>query len=144
MAEALTEKMQPPAPLVALTDDEQMFRDNVRQFADEKVRPLVRKMDEEQVFDKDLIREFFELGLIGIEIPEQYGGGSGTFFEAILAVEEISRVDASAGVPCANPALSVTIAICSALVSAAALQRSPDRFDTDRHRHRRACLVARL
>src|SRR5437588_1186180 len=98
MAEALTEKMQPPAPLVALTDDEQMFRDNVKQFADEKVRPLVRKMDEEQVFDKDLIRQFFALGLMGIEIPEQYGGGSGTFFEAILAVEEISRVDASAGV----------------------------------------------
>ena len=85
MAEALTEKMQPPAPLVALTDDEQMFRDNVRQFADEKVRPLVRKMDEEQVLDRDLIRQFFDLGLMGIEIPEQYGGGSGTFFEAILA-----------------------------------------------------------
>src|SRR5437588_12085003 len=92
------DKAHAPAPLVALTDDEQLFRDNIKQFADEKVRPLVREMDEAQVFDKDLIRQFFELGLMGIEIPEQYGGGSGTFFEAILAVEEISRVDASAGV----------------------------------------------
>src|SRR3954463_9922238 len=100
MAETAFEKdkAQPPAPLVALTDDEQLFRDNIRQFADEKVRPLVREMDEAQVFDKDLIRQFFELGLMGIEIPEQFGGGGGTFFEAILAVEEISRVDASAGV----------------------------------------------
>src|SRR5438309_5523841 len=75
-----------------------MFRDNIKQFADEKVRPLVREMNEKQVFDSGLIAEFFQLGLMGIEIPEQFGGGNGTFFEAILAVEEISRVDASAGV----------------------------------------------
>src|SRR5438874_6460359 len=98
MAETTLQRPAAPAPLVALTEDEVLFRDNIRQFADEKVRPLVRKMDEEQVFDKGLIRQFFELGLMGIEIPQQYGGGSGTFFEAILAVEEISRVDASAGV----------------------------------------------
>src|ERR1700716_716563 len=98
MPEATLEKTLPPAPLVALTEDEQMFRDNIKQFADEKVRPLVREMDEKQVFDADLIQQFFQLGLMGIEIPEQYGGGSGRFFEAILAVEEISRVDASAGV----------------------------------------------
>ena len=55
-------------------------------------------MDEKGVFDKDLIQQFFQLGLMGIEIPEQYGGGGGKFFEAILAVEELSRVDASAGV----------------------------------------------
>src|SRR3954465_4771289 len=98
MPEATLEKTQHPAPLVALTEDEQMFRDNIKQFADDKVRPLVREMDEKQVFDHDLIQQFFQLGLMGIEIPEQYGGGNGTFFEAILAVEEISRVDASAGV----------------------------------------------
>ena len=98
MVEAVSDKMQPPAPLVALTDDEQLFRDNVKQFADDKVRPLVREMDEAQAFDPGLIRQFFELGLMSIEIPQQYGGGSGSFFEAILAVEEISRVDASAGV----------------------------------------------
>jgi len=87
-----------PAPLTTLTDDEILFRDNIRQFADEKVRPLVKEMDEKGVFDKDLIHEFFQLGLMGIEVPEQYGGSGAKFFEAILAVEEMSRVDASAGV----------------------------------------------
>jgi alkylation response protein AidB-like acyl-CoA dehydrogenase len=97
-AEALTQKPATPPPLVALTDDEVLFRDNVRQFAEEKIRPLVKKMDEESVFEKHLIDQFFQLGLMGIEVPEQYGGSAGSFFEAILAVEEISRVDASAGV----------------------------------------------
>src|SRR5438477_12048347 len=98
MAETTLQRPAAPAPLVALIEDEVLFRDNIRQFAEDKVRPLVREMDEKGVFDKDLIRQFFELGLMGIEIPEQYGGGAGTFFEAILAVEEFSRVDASAGV----------------------------------------------
>ena len=84
--------------LTTLSEDEQLFRDSVRQFAEEKIRPLVRKMDEEQVFDKDLLRQFFELGLMGVEIPVEYGGSGGTFFEAVLAVEELSRVDPSAGV----------------------------------------------
>ncbi len=98
MAETLTQKPTPPAPLVALTEDEVLFRDTIRQFADDKVRPLAREMDEKGVFDPGLIRQFFELGLMGIEIPAELGGGGGTFFEAILAVEELSRVDASAGV----------------------------------------------
>src|SRR5213594_4095111 len=87
-----------PAPLMSFTEDEILFRDNVRQFAEDKVRPLVKEMDEKGVFDHGLIDEFFHLGLMGIEIPEQYRGGCGKFFEAILAVEEMSRVDASAGV----------------------------------------------
>jgi alkylation response protein AidB-like acyl-CoA dehydrogenase len=86
------------SPLTSFTEDEIMFRDNIRQFADEKVRPLVKEMDEKGVFDQGLIGQFFQLGLMGIEIPEQYGGGGGKFFEAIIAVEEMSRVDASAGV----------------------------------------------
>jgi len=96
----MPETMSKPAapPLMAFSEDEILFRDNVRQFAEERVRPLVREMDEKGVFDHGLIRQFFELGLMGIEVPEQYGGGAGTFFEAILAVEEMSRVDASAGV----------------------------------------------
>src|SRR6202167_3281510 len=98
MSEATAQHVAPPAPLVALTDDEMLFRDTVRQFADESVRPHVKKMDEEGVFEKSLIDQFFELGVMGIEVPEQYGGGAGTFFEAILAVEELSRVDPSAGV----------------------------------------------
>jgi alkylation response protein AidB-like acyl-CoA dehydrogenase len=87
-----------PNPLTAFTEDEILFRDNIRRFADEKLRPLVKEMDEKGVFDKELIEQFFQLGLMGIEIPEQFGGGGGRFFEAILAVEEMSRVDASAGV----------------------------------------------
>lgn len=85
-------------PLTALSDDEALFRENVRQFAEEKVRPLAKEMDEKGVFDKSLIEQFFRLGLMGIEVPEQFGGAGGKFFEAILAVEELSRADASAGV----------------------------------------------
>ena len=86
------------SPLTTLSDDENLFRDNVRQFAEEKIRPLVKEMDEKGVFDHGLIEQVFQLGLMGIEVPEQYGGAGGRFFEAILAVEELSRVDASAGV----------------------------------------------
>jgi butyryl-CoA dehydrogenase/short/branched chain acyl-CoA dehydrogenase len=87
-----------PQPLTALNEDELMFRDSVRQFAQEAIGPKVREMDEHGKFDPEIIQQFFQLGLMGIEIPEQYGGGGGTFFEAILAVEELSRVDPSAGV----------------------------------------------
>ena len=87
-----------PSPLTTLSEDEILFRDNVRQFAEERVRPRAKEMDEKGVFDRELIHQFFQLGLMGIEIPEQYGGGSGKFFEAIVAVEELSRADASAGV----------------------------------------------
>ena len=98
MPEATVQHVPPTPPLVALSEDEILFRDNIRQFADENIRPLSREMDEKGVFDHGLIEQFFQLGLMGIEIPEQFGGGAGTFFEAILAVEELSRVDASAGV----------------------------------------------
>jgi butyryl-CoA dehydrogenase/short/branched chain acyl-CoA dehydrogenase len=98
MSHALAASSAAPQPLVALTDDEILFRDNVRQFADETIRPKVREMDEKGVFDPAVIQQFFHLGLMGIEIPEQYGGAGGTFFESILAVEEVSSVDPSAGV----------------------------------------------
>ncbi len=98
MSEVTTSEKAAPPPLVVLTDDELLFRDNIRHFAEEKIRPRVREMDEKGVFDRDLIEQFFQLGLMGIEVPQEFGGGSGSFFEAILAVEEFSRVDASAGV----------------------------------------------
>ena len=98
MSEATLQKAAAPAPLVALTEDEILFRDNIRQFAEQSLHPHVKEMDEKGVFERSLIDQFFQLGLMGIETPEQYGGGGGTFFEAILAVEELSRVDASAGV----------------------------------------------
>jgi alkylation response protein AidB-like acyl-CoA dehydrogenase len=98
MAEVLTPTAPAPAPLVALTEDEVLFRDSVRHFADESIRGKVREMDEKGVFDQGLIDQFFQLGLMGIEIPEHFGGAGGRFFESIIAVEEISRVDPSAGV----------------------------------------------
>ena len=85
-------------PLTALSDDEKMFQNTVRKFARERVRPYVREMDEAAHFRKEIIHEFFEMGLMGIEIPEEFGGQGGTFFQAILAVEELSAVDPSAGV----------------------------------------------
>ncbi|HEX6908849.1 MAG TPA: acyl-CoA dehydrogenase [Longimicrobium sp.] len=86
------------APLTALSEDEQMFRDAVRQFAEEDVRPRVHAMDEKQQMDPTLIPQFFELGLMGIEVPEDLGGTGASFFTAALVVEELSRVDASVGV----------------------------------------------
>src|SRR5437667_11776408 len=86
-----------PAPLTTFAEDEILFRDNIRQFADDKLRPLVKEMDEKGVFDDDLIEQIFEHGLMGIEIPEQYGVGGGKVYEAMLAVEEVCRGGASPG-----------------------------------------------
>jgi alkylation response protein AidB-like acyl-CoA dehydrogenase len=85
-------------PLTQLNEDEQLFRSTVREFAQKSIGPLVRQMDEEQHFSADLLPQLFNLGLMGIEIPMEYNGSGGTFFEAILAVEEISAIDASVGV----------------------------------------------
>src|SRR5437879_1294714 len=87
-----------PMALTHLAEDEQMFRDTVRRFAVEQVGPLVHSMDDSQQMDPGLIKKLFQIGLMGIEIPEQYGGAGGSFFNAILAVEEISAVDPSVGV----------------------------------------------
>ncbi len=85
-------------PLTTLSEDEQMFRASVREFAEGELRKRVESMDEHGQFDPELTRQCFELGLMGIETPEEFGGAGGTFFQAILAVEELSRVDASVGV----------------------------------------------
>jgi alkylation response protein AidB-like acyl-CoA dehydrogenase len=86
------------APLTVLSEEEQMFRDTVREFAEADVQPRVHAMDEAQKMDADLIPKFFELGLMGIEVPEEHGGTGASFFTAALVVEELSRVDASVGV----------------------------------------------
>jgi butyryl-CoA dehydrogenase/short/branched chain acyl-CoA dehydrogenase len=98
MPQTLESVSKAPLPLVALTEDEVLFRENVRQFANDSIRPKVREMDEKGVFEASIIEQFFRLGLMGIEIPESFGGAGGTFFESILAVEEVSKVDPSAGV----------------------------------------------
>ncbi|MBI2834879.1 MAG: acyl-CoA dehydrogenase [Acidobacteria bacterium] len=85
-------------PLTHLTEDEVIFRDSVRSFADARVAPLVHDMDEHAKIAQPLIAQLFELGVMGIEIPESYGGAGGRFFHAVLAVEELSRVDPSIGV----------------------------------------------
>src|SRR5437763_1301063 len=87
-----------PQPLTALTEDEKMFQATVRRFARAEIAPHVREMDEAGVFRKDIIKQFFDLGLMGIEIPEEFGGQGGSFFQCVLAVEELSAVDPSAGV----------------------------------------------
>jgi alkylation response protein AidB-like acyl-CoA dehydrogenase len=85
-------------PLTTLSEDEQMFRASVREFAEGEVRPRVEEMEEQARLDPALIKQCFDLGLMGIETPEEFGGAGSSFFTAILAVEELSRVDASVGV----------------------------------------------
>ena len=85
-------------PLTVLAEDEAIFRDSVREFAAARVRPLVREMDEHAKIPRALVDQLFELGVMAIEIPEEYGGAGGRFFHSVLAVEELSRVDPSVGV----------------------------------------------
>jgi len=84
--------------LSRLSEDEQLFADSVYEFADKEIRPLVREMDEHAKLDKNLIPKLFDLGIMGIEIPEEYGGAGASFFYSVLAVEQLSRVDPSVGV----------------------------------------------
>ncbi|HYM60350.1 MAG TPA: acyl-CoA dehydrogenase [Thermoanaerobaculia bacterium] len=91
-------EITPGSPLTALSEEEQMFQQSVRDFAVEKIRPLVHRMDRDAKMEPDLIKSFFDLGVMGIEVPEQYGGAGSTFFNAVLVVEELSHVDASCGV----------------------------------------------
>jgi alkylation response protein AidB-like acyl-CoA dehydrogenase len=87
-----------PASLTQLTEDEQLLRASVREFAEAQVRPLVRRMDDAAKLEPALIEQLFALGVMGIEIPETFGGSGGQFFHAVIAVEELSRVDPSVGV----------------------------------------------
>jgi butyryl-CoA dehydrogenase/short/branched chain acyl-CoA dehydrogenase len=86
------------APLTILSDDERMFRESVLGFAKEKVGPLVAQMDEKGAMDKSVVKGLFDLGVMGIEVPEELGGAGSSFFNAILAVEAIAEVDPSVGV----------------------------------------------
>jgi short/branched chain acyl-CoA dehydrogenase len=92
------EKARTPPPLTRLTEDEALFQASVREFAAREIRPLVREMDHDARMPRPLIDSLFELGLMGIEIPDAHGGAGGTFFHAVLAVEALSAVDPSVGV----------------------------------------------
>src|SRR6266550_1831204 len=85
-------------PLTRLSDEEELFQSTVGQFARERLAPHVRSMDESGVFRKDLLQELFELGLMAVDVPEEYGGQGGSFFQTILAIEELAKVDPSASV----------------------------------------------
>src|ERR671935_931870 len=89
---------QTSAALTMLSEDERLFRDSVYEFADREVRPLVREMDEHAKIPRTLVDKLFDLGVMGIEIPEAFGGAGARFFHAVLAVEAFSRVDPSVGV----------------------------------------------
>ncbi|MCB0264734.1 MAG: acyl-CoA dehydrogenase [Calditrichia bacterium] len=84
--------------ITQLTEEESMFRDAIREFAEEQIKPHVQEMDQKGQFRRELLDQFFELGLLGIDIPEEYGGTGGNFFMSILAIEELSKVDASAAI----------------------------------------------
>src|SRR6476619_2595540 len=88
------------AALTLLSEEETMFRDAVAAFAEEEVRPRVMEMERAAKIDPSLLPKYFELGLMGIEVPEQYGGAGGSLFMLTLAVEEISKVDAAAAIVC--------------------------------------------
>ena len=85
-------------PLTRLSDEEELFQSTVGQFARERLAPHVRQMDETGVFRKDLLGELFDLGLMAVDVPEDYGGQGGSFFQTILAIEELAKVDPSASV----------------------------------------------
>jgi len=90
---------EPGSPaLTTLSEDETLFRDSVREFARAQVTPRVREMDERGAFAKELLPQLFELGVMGIEVPEELGGAGGRFFHSVIAVEELSRVDPAVGV----------------------------------------------
>ena len=108
-----TNPSSPSRPFTLLSEEETMFRSAVRQFAHDEIAPLVRRMDEEQQMDAGLQRKLFEMGLMGIEIPEMLGGSGGSFFDTILAVETVSAVD---------PAVSLLIDVQNTLVAKALIR----------------------
>ena len=104
---SLSDKSHFHSPLTELTEEERMFFATVRKFAQETIAPAVRTMDDEQQFAPGLVKKLFELGLMGIEIPEELGGAGGSFFDAVLAIEAIAAVD---------PAVAVLVDVHNTLV----------------------------
>jgi butyryl-CoA dehydrogenase/short/branched chain acyl-CoA dehydrogenase len=103
----------PDQPLTLLSEEELMFRDSVRRFAAEVVAPRAREMDEAGVFDKALLQQLFDVGLMAIEIPEDHGGQGGSLFDAVIAIEELAFAD---------PATSVVVDVQNTLVNNAIMR----------------------
>ena len=106
-------------PLTRLSEDEALLRDNVRAFAAAEVAPLVREMDEQQHIPRVLIDKLVDLGVMAVEIPEQYGGAGGHFFLSVIAVEELARVD---------PSVALVVDVQNTLVINALLRWGSDDF----------------
>lgn len=87
-------------PLTILSDEENMFKEEIGKYAQSKIAPIVNQMDENASYDSSIVPDMFEMGLMGIEIPEKFGGAEGSFFQSILAVEELSKVDPAVGILC--------------------------------------------
>jgi alkylation response protein AidB-like acyl-CoA dehydrogenase len=103
--------------LTALSEEENMFRDMVRQFAEEQIAPLVMEMDRAGKMDPTVVEALFELGLMGIEIPEEHGGAGASFFTSVLVVEELSRID---------PAVAVLVDVQNTLVDTCVMRYGSD------------------
>ncbi len=114
--------------LTHLNDDEVMFRDTVHRFAVEELAPHVRRMDDSAAMDKSLVRRLFELGLMSVEIPEEYGGQGGSFFDCVLAIEALAAVD---------PAVAVMADVQNTIVNNAIV-----RWGTDEQKRRYLTLLA--
>ena len=110
-------------PLTTLSEEEELFRRTVRDFAERAVRPRVAAMDQAGSLDRSLLAQCFELGLMGIEIPEPYGGAGGNMLMTVLAVEELSAVDAS---------LAIFVDVQNTLVNALLIKWASDEI---RHRY---------
>lgn len=101
------------SPLTILSDDEKLFYDSVLEFSKQEITPLVSKMDESETMDADLLKKLFEMGFMGIEVPEKYGGAGSTFFNAILAIQALAQID---------PSVSVLVDVQNTLVENALLR----------------------
>jgi len=109
----MTSDIVPGCPLTTLSEDEKIFADSVAEFAKGEMTDLISKMDEESMLDKGLLKKFFEMGLMGIEVPDEYGGAGSSFFMAILAVEQLSKVD---------PGVAVIVDVQNTLVNNALIR----------------------
>ena len=94
----MTDLLTPAPSLTQLSEEERLFRASVRNFAETEIAPQVRDMEEQGAIPRALVDQLFDLGVMAIEIPERFGGASGTFFLSVIAVEELSRVDPSVAV----------------------------------------------
>ncbi|HKD09623.1 MAG TPA: acyl-CoA dehydrogenase [Bryobacteraceae bacterium] len=118
MATGISQLAEPLAPpLTNLSEEEKLFRDTVRSFARGQIAPVVREMDEKSALDKRLLYELFEAGFMGIEIPEEFGGQGGSFFQCVQAIEEISAID---------PAVGVVVDVQNTIVNNALLRWATD------------------